>query len=441
MKKGKQMKLKILAAFVLLFVSSNIGGKELTLDRAIEIGLKNNYSIQIARNNADISANNKGMGTAGFLPTIDASSNYHLGSTDEESNSVSSLLDYDTENKGADISMNWTLFDGFKMFIDRNRYNDLAKLGEYQTHDIIENNVVAISRAYFDLVQQEQLLDVARETRDISQTRLEKERVRNELGGASSTDLLNAQVAFNSDQSRLIEQELQTEIAREELNLLLGRDPATLVTVSKEIKVLPLTSSYDELKAKADQRNSGLLVAQQSRQVAEREVQSARAAFSPRLSLNANYGYSDRTTSNSPMLIDDLTTEATDYTVGLQLTFNIFKGGRDRIELTNARIEANNQRLALRDEENQLAGELQKTYRTFLKRLELVRLEEENVVAARQSLELQEDRYNTGASSSLDFRDAQVSLANAQTALITARFQARISNLELDQLTGALNVK
>ena len=117
------------------------------------------------------------------------------------------------------------------MFVDRSRYNELAKLGEYEASNTIENTVVAVMQAFFDLVQQEQLIDVARDTLEVSQTRLEREEVRSDLGGASTTDLLNARVNFNNDRTVLLNQELSVEISRKELNILLAQDPAQPVRV------------------------------------------------------------------------------------------------------------------------------------------------------------------------------------------------------------------
>jgi outer membrane protein len=204
--------MRVLLVLLLLISSSAIAqssaAEVLSLEAAIDIGLRNNYDIQIARNSARVGQINRGRGTAGFLPTLDVNASYRLSNSDETSNSPFSFGSSDVLNYGATASLNWTLFDGFKMFVDKKRYDELAMLGTQQARDAIERTVVLISRAYLNVVQQQQLLEVARENRDISRDRLERERVRNELGG-STTDLLNAQVAFNSDQSALLTQELQ----------------------------------------------------------------------------------------------------------------------------------------------------------------------------------------------------------------------------------------
>jgi outer membrane protein len=70
-----------------------------------------------------------------------------------------------------------------------------------------------------------------------------------------------------------------------------------------------------------------------------------------------------------------------------------------------------------------------------------VKLEEQNLVAAQQNLDLQLERYNIGTANSLEFRDAQVNLIRAQTTLIAACYQARITRLEIEQLIGKVGIE
>jgi outer membrane protein TolC len=427
---------------VLILTSSLCAQQMLTLEDAIELGLRNNYDIQIARNQAKASNNNRGRGLAGLLPTLDVSARYSRTDSDQETNLPPLSTTSDVDNFNTEVALNWTLFDGFRMFIDRRKFNDLALLGNYEAKNRIEGSVVAISIAYFNLVRQEQLLQVARETRDISETRLGRERVRKQLGGSSSTDFLNAQVAFNSDQSALLNQKLQVTIARQQLNVLLGQDPDMEFSVSNKIDVPELTLSDSEVLNMALERNSGLKTAEFDRKIADGDVRSAHSAFLPRLNAFANYGYIDRTINSDAGQYPgrDVGTQTTDGTVGLAVSFNLFNGRRDKIELQNARIEADSRALALRDARNRLIGTVKETLETYRERMDMIALEEENILAARQNLDLQRERHQLGAAGSLVFRDAQASYSLAQVSLITARYQARISHLELERLIGELKV-
>lgn len=430
------------AFVILLFPFAVLAQNELTVEQAIEIGLKNNYDIQIARKNAEVSENTSRLGTSGFLPTLDATGSYTLSRSDQETNSPFSFGTSTTSGYSGQVALNWTLFDGFKMFVDSDRYNELEKLGVFQARNIIENSVVGIVRAYFNLVQQEQLLDVAENTRDISETRLNKAKVRNEVGGASSTDVLNAQVSLNNDIASVLTQELNVEIARKELNILLGNDPDAEIKVRKIINVPALLYNYDTLLDLAKENNSSLTVAEQNKIVADQNVSLSRSSFFPRLALTGSYGYSDRTTSSTSERFDsDIKTTSEDGNIGLGLSYNLFNGFRNDIDLQNAIIQSDIQNLALRKIQNELEGDVKEKYDTYRKRLQFIELEEQNVTAAKQNLQLQEDRFQTGTASSLEFRDAQVNLARAQNALIVARYQARITLLEIQQLIGELRIE
>ncbi|RMH95484.1 MAG: TolC family protein [Calditrichaeota bacterium] len=427
--------------FLLWWSISGMAQDVLTAEAAIRIGLENNYSIRIARNQARIAANNAGQGTANLLPVVDATGRVQIARSDVETNSPFSFGKSTTRSGDAQITLTWTLFDGFRMFADKKRFEELARLGEYQARNIIENTVVGILQAYFNLVQQEMLLDVARQSVEISRTRLEKEQMKHDMGALSSTDLLNAQVAFNNDRAALLNQEVQVLIARKNLNLALAQDPATPITVTREILIPPLATEFETLWELAQSHNAELLAAEQNHRIARENLKLAGAAFYPRLLLNATYGYTDRTiASDSPRFPEDIRTRSTDGSVGLTLSFNLFNGFRHKIALQNARLEVRNQELAMEDARNRLRGLLREKYDTFQKQVELVALQQENVAAARQQLEVFQERYRLGAITSLEFRDAQVSFIRAQTNLINARYRARITRLEIEQLIGRLRV-
>ena len=413
----------------------------MTVNDVIALGLENNFNIQIARNQEEIARNNSAKSISGFLPVLEATGSYQLQKSDQETNSPFSFGNSKILNKGAALTLNWTLFDGMSMFVNYDQYQQLEKLGKEQVRNIVESTVVTILSAYFNLVQQEQLLDVARGTLEISKSRLEKESVRQELGSASSTDYYNAQVSYNNDNSQLINQELRRLIAQKDLNMLLARDVDTPVRVIREIIIPDLQFNFEEILALATEKNSGLNVARQNKSVAENNVSLREAYFYPRLSLIASYNYNDREVeSNDPRFSEPITTQSDDAILGLNLSFNLFNGFRDKIDWQNARLEAKNRELELLDAQNRLTATVREKLETFYRRMELIGLEEQNLEAARQNLRLNKDRYDIGAATFLEFRDAQVNLTRSQTTLIVARYQARITRLELEQLMGTWEV-
>lgn len=434
---------KIILIFIVISAAAIQAQPLLTLEDAIAIGLKDNYSIQILRNRDAIAQNNKNNGTAGFLPTLGFTGGYNKINSDQEIDLPSTKSNTDTDRLDADLTLNWTIFDGFKMFYDRSKFNALANLTKYQVRDQIENTIVSISQAYYYTVLQDQLFWIAQEVKNISETRLEREKVRNEIGGASLTDYYNAQVSYNTDQSDLYYQELELQIARKQLNLLLGRDPGTEFTVSDEIAIPELTMTFDEIVNNMLERNSSLKAAEFNKKYAEQNVKSMRSPFIPRLWLYANYGYTDqmRNSDAGSYAGFDVTTKINESQIGLNLSLNLFNGGRDRINLSNAKYEASNSALELRDAKNRLQGEVLEIYNTFNLQMRIAALEEQNVQTAKLNLNLQQERNELGVATSLEFRDAQVNFARINTALLIARYQARISRLEIEKIIGLIDIE
>ena len=217
----------------------------------------------------------------------------------------------------------------------------------------------------------------------------------------------------------------------------MAQDANTLVQVVKQIIIPDLVFPYDEILNYAKKQNSRLQLARQNKKVADNNVSLRSAGFYPRVFLNASYAYSQADVdSDSERFTEPIETTSKDGSIGLNLSFNLFNGLRDKIDWQNARIEAKNQELALQDQENKISATVREKVETYYTRMALIELEAQNVIAAEKNLQLNQDRYTIGAVSSLEFRDAQVNLTRAQATLIVARYQARITRLELQQLMG-----
>jgi outer membrane protein len=434
------MKKILMSMLLLLGIGVEMKAQPMTLEEAIALGLENNFSIRIARNTAAIARNTATLGASVFLPTLDASASASLLDTRQESNSPFTFGDSETRALGAQLSLNWTLFDGFRMFAERNRYNQLALLGEEQARAAIEHSVLGIARAYFTLVQQQQLALVLQRSLDLSRLRLEKEQVRRGLGG-SLTELLTAEVAYAGDSLQIMEQQLAIELARQDLNLALGRDPDEACDAVSVIDVPELRWSDDELRDRALRRNSELRIARTDLDIADQEAGIALSTFMPRVGLFATWGYSDRLVATMNGRFDyDIQTQSTDATIGLNVSMNLFQGFRNSTEVQNARLRIESRRLALEETEARVIADLRARLLTFRMRLDAARLAGNNLEAARRSLELHLERFNAGAISSLEFRDVQLQHVRAETAYISARFLARVALLEVQRSIGDISM-
>ncbi len=105
-----------------------------TLPRCIELGLQNNYELQIVRNQEKASDNNATAANAGYLPTLDINAGYDADLYDATTRarntgtktSENGVLDH-AANVG--VGLNWTIFNGFSVRASYKRLQELKGRG------------------------------------------------------------------------------------------------------------------------------------------------------------------------------------------------------------------------------------------------------------------------------------------------------------------------
>ena len=129
------MKLKIyyFLFFINIIIVTSVAQKPITVDDAVAIALKSNYDILVARNDADIDKINNTAGNAGMLPSLalngsDNFSNYN-SRVEQTGGAVLTNPNARTNALSANVALNWTLFDGGKMFVTKNKLSEIEALG------------------------------------------------------------------------------------------------------------------------------------------------------------------------------------------------------------------------------------------------------------------------------------------------------------------------
>lgn len=411
-----------------------------TLEEAVGVGLEKNYSIRLAEKNLEISRNENTIGNAGMLPTVDlnAQKNFQRQNVDLELQGPEGPFSISQEGAksnqfNSSAALNWTIFDGLKMFMAKDRLSEMEKAGELNTRIAIENTVAAISNAYFQIVLEQAKRDVLRQTLDISESRVNLARSRYEVGQGSKMDFLAAQVDLNADKSNLLLQEEILSNAIVDLNYLLGQAVNTKFDVVDEI---PLNSGiiYEDMEEKILSSNPQILLSFRNQNVAFLEYKEKLGDRAPSLSVGVSYGYN--TQNNEAGQLRSLVSDGLTY--GFTASWRIFNGFNTSREIQNARIQREMSEMETEDIRQQLLAELEKTYISYVNSLNLTELEEENVEVAIENEQIALDRYELGASTPLELREAQRNAVDAKTRLLDARLAAKLAEIELMRLSGQL---
>jgi len=410
----------------------------LTLDEAIQISLEQNFAIKIAQNEARIAQNNRSVGNAGFLPEVSANASRVKQIEDSKTEFTEGIPDRDingaeTINRSASVDLDWVLFDGLTMFTTYDKLKELEALGEKQARLTIENTVSQVIDAYFNIVRHKKSYEAFESNVEISRERIQIAETKLDLGSGSEYDLLQAKADLNTDRAALVRQEVLLDNSKVLLNELLNRELETEFEVPSVIDV-DQQLVFSELVQKALSENLELAVERTNQRISELEVKEIRGERLPEISFNIGYGFSE--TESDAGFVELSQSDGLNY--GITARLNIFNGFDVNRRQQNAKIQLKNQELLIEDTEQQVRADITREYKNYANSLRLVELEEENLTYSRQSLDIVLERFRLGTISSIELREVQTSLIEAENRLIQAQFEAKLAETELLRLSGYL---
>ena len=410
-----------------------------TLKSCLEQGLLNNYSLRIVRNEEKISQNNATLANAGYLPTIDLSAGYtgNLNNTETklratgEKNKENGVYD---QTLNAGINLNWTLFDGFNITANHQQLKELERQGKTNTRIAIEDLIANITAEYYNLIQQKIRLKNFRYAVSLSKERLRIVEERYHIGNFSRLDYQQAKVDFNADSAQYMKQQELLHTSRIELNELMANENVDQpILIHDSLINVNVLLNFEELWNATLQVNANLLKAEQNNRLAELDYKKICARDYPYLKMNAGYGY----TFNKYDISANSRRSNLGLNVGLTVGFRLFDGNRKR-QRKNASLAVKNARLQQEQLEQALRADLSNLWQAYQNNLQMLNLERQNLIAAKDNHDIAMERYMLGDLSGIEMREAQKSLLDAEERILAAEYDTKLCEISLLQISGKI---
>jgi outer membrane protein TolC len=410
---------------------------KLSLKEAIAITLENNYDIKMARNDFDVSDNNFTLGSAGFLPKVDLTASQTKNSNDtKQAYSDGTSVDKSSSKStstNAGVALTWTLFDGFKMFTTYSKLKEYKELGEMKLRAQLENSIADVIKTYYDLVRQLYTLNAAKESVQISEERVKLTQDKMDIGSASRFDLLRAKVDLNTDKSNMLNQEVIFVNLKVTLNNLLARDGSIEFNVDEEFSVKD-GYEFTKLREIALKNNIDILQSEKNKSLSLADISLTRSEYYPKINFNSGFTYSNSEADAGFFK----TNTTTGFNFGLSLTWNLFNGFNNLRDYENAKINLDKNQFKVLSVRASIESNLLISFRNYVKNIDILKLEEENVSVAKENLDLAIEQLKLGSLSAIDFRDVQKNYLTARSRLYTAYYTAKISERDLLKQSGIL---
>lgn len=424
---------------VFIFSSFALSAQELLQpEAAMQMALENNFGILVSKNDQEQAKNNASILNSRFLPTVTATTGANIAIDDQEAtfqDGQTRVIDgAETTRYNASVNMNFTLFDGMGRIYNFKRLQEqyeLSKLGVRQT---IEQTLIQLFSSYYEVARLEEGVRILEQTFENSKQRLERANKRFEFGSSTRLDLLNAKVDLNTDSINLLQQRQSLINAKRNLNVILARELETDFTVNPMVRFVEDAVLLEKREAYTS-KNVRLLQVRANEKINTFNLKAQRATLLPSLAINTGYGYSEGVFPPTGFLASS---QVIGLSAGATLNWNLFNQGSQQVGIKNAKIALASTELQEKQIEQEVLRDLLNAEGAYRNAIEVYRLQQENVVTATDNFERSKNQFDLGQITSIELRQAQINLLNAELTGVQAKFTAKLAELEYLNQCGAL---
>jgi len=412
----------------------------LTLNEVIWLGLKNNFDIILAQNDAEVSKVNNSWATSGAYPTVQGgasatTSGVAIEQKFSNGNEVSTT-GVSQSSLQAFATVNWRVFDGMKMFATKTKLEELERASSISLEQRISQTVFDISMAYYGLVRLNQQLSATQELIALLQERERIAQTRFSVGVSAKNDVLQAQIDLNEQHSALLTVGNSIAQLQATLNTLIGRIPTQRLDVSDSI-VTNLLLDVASITSTALDNNYPTLLAKQDIAIALQARKELYSQGLPVININAGYTYNRNSNSAGFALLN----QTNGLNVGVGITIPIFNGLTTQTQLDIADLQIQNKQLQIENVKRKLQQLLTNAENDFTNALKLIQLEEKNILLAKENAQIALERFKRQTITSVELRQIQYTTIESTTRLLNAKFTAKSAELQLLLLAGKLTIK
>jgi outer membrane protein len=410
----------------------------LTINEALKIALQNNYEITIASNASLINKTNNTLGNSGFLPTVslNAADNFALNNIDQQINStngVNKIAKNGATNiaLNASIGLNWTVYDGGKMFITKQKLNHIEAQGELALRAQVQQTVLEVVKAYYNVVQLKQQLLSVNEVIAYNTERVKILQTINNNGLSPKNLLLQAKIDLNVYKENSIKQISTIKAAKRALNQILAIASETDFDVPDTIPC-NFTPDKAQLLNKLESNNLDLLALQKKQEINLSTIKELEAGKYPIVNLNGSYGLSQIKNSAGNLLQNN----SNGLQIGASITVPLYQGGNIERQVKLAKIQYKAGNLLLEQTKLNLSSQLQSALDQYQIQSDLLKIEIENEALAKENLTISIERLRYGQTNSLELRQAQESFVESETRRINFNYNLKLAEASIKQMIG-----
>ena len=392
-------------------------GDSLDLPRAIEIALASNPEVAAARWSAEAARARYDIAATGRLPTLDAVGGYMYNLDEQRLLPVRRQGDptiLGREIVSGDLVVSMPLFTGGRLVSQVRAADFLRQSADHQVARSREELVFNVSSVFFGILSQERLVSALQFSRETLEQHLARVDALVAARKAAPVDRMRTEVRLADVAQKLVrERNILAVMRRVLVNFLAVQCSADSLSLrgNLEMDLEAAIPDAGTTVAKAFERRPDYLSVRAALQSQARLVDAARAAYWPSVSLLASYGgrWAAGTVTGTGDNPDDI------GRIGLVVGIPLFEGGRIGATVRAQSAELAAARERLRKFEMQIRLDVETALLGLQSSRERIEAMKKAVDQARESLRIEQQKYELGKGAIVDVLDAQAALLESET--------------------------
>ena len=411
------------------------GPMMLTLDKALQIALEENPTVQIADQTIEVKKYAKKGTYAALWPEISASATYQRYVKKQTFHIMDQTMEVGTTNNatvGIQAAMplvNVQLWKSLKLSAMD------VELAVEQARSSRIDMVEQVSKAFYQVLMAKDAYNVYKRVYDNAVENHKIVEKKYSVGAVSEYDFIRSQVTIANAEPNLLNAENSIVLALWQMKALLGMDLELDIDCEGSLADFEarMVSVY---QAEGDMTNNTTLRQLEIQEkMLEQTLKVQRAANLPSLALSANYTYTAM----------DETLKVQHYrwnpysVIGVSLNVPIFAGGKRRADINQAKLNLDNLELQRENIERQLRTALMQYQCNLQTNVKEYHASSENISQAKRGYEIAVKRYEIGGGTLVDVDNSQLAYTQAELSRSSAIYNYLINSVEIDKLIGANN--
>jgi TolC family type I secretion outer membrane protein len=395
----------------------------LSLSEAINLALKQNLTLQKARQDIEATHGIIIQTRAIALPKLRATGDY--SATDALENlplppGLPTVSIQQEQSWSSGLRLVQSVYEGGRIQSAVRTTRLLKDQALFQYQAVAADTLLAVRTAYYDVLLGEQQIQVQRASTNLLARELEDTRRRFEAGTVPRFNVLRAEVELASALPQLSRAQNNYRIAKNNLANVLGCQIPPQVwedvplQLSGTLAAEPFEIQLPDALAQALARRPELGALRLTEKLSAENILRAKAGYKPSVQLFGGYGW------RSSAFSSDLTRDVRGWNAGAQLNWDIFDGRLTQGRILEAQARAQQAKLDLEDARRRVELEVRTADSQFLEAREVLASQEKVLEHAEEALRLASSRAEAGTGTQLDVLSAQTALTAARTTRVQA---------------------